>query len=391
MLKSLRYRYRIYPTETQKVFLAQSFGSARFIYNHAIERIQKDYQRGVKTFVSDVIADLPKMKRDPEWAWMNTVSSVLFQQSLRHLQTAYKNAFDPQRKQKMPKFKSKREAQSFTLTRNAFRLDGKALTIAKCDGPIKVVWSRDLLANPSSLTIIKNTSGQYFVSFVVEVDILPLPSLDSIQALDLGIRAFATCSDGTVIPNPGFLERTEGKIRRLQRLYSRKYEHAKKKGRTVLVHGREKVIQSRTMLRIQEKIRRLYLRLKNQREDFLKQLSSRLVHENQVIVIEDLNVKGMIRNSRLAKRIQTLGWGRFRQELQYQCDKLGRILVVVDRFFPSSKLCHDCGYRFTNLKAQKRWTCPVCGSVHDRDENAAANLKAEGLRILRTGLVLQSV
>jgi putative transposase len=387
MLKTLRYRYRIYPTETQKVFLAQSFGSARFIYNHAIERIQKDYERGVKTFVSNVIADLPKTKQDTQWTWMNKVSSVLFQQSLRHLQTAYKNAFDSGRKQKMPTFKSKREAQSFTLARNAFHLDGKVLTIAKCDGPIKVVWSRDLPADPSSLTIIKNTSGQYFVSFVVKIDVSPLPSLDSIQALDLGIRAFATCSDGTVIPNPLFLERTEGKIRRLQRQYSRKYEDAKKKGKTTLVNGKEKVIQSRTMLRNQEKIRKLYLRLKNRREDFLKQLSSRLVHENQVIVLEDLNVKGMVKNSRLAKRIQTLGWGRFRQELQYQCDKMGRILVVVDRFFPSSKLCHDCGYKFTNLKAQKQWTCPVCGSVHDRDENAAANLKAEGLRILKTGWI----
>jgi putative transposase len=385
MLKTLRYRYRIYPTETQKVFLARSFGSARFIYNHAIDRIQKDYERGVKTFVSDVIADLPRMKQDPQWAWMKQVSSVLFQQSLRHLQTAYQNAFDPGRKQQMPRFKSKHGEQSFTLTRNAFRLVGKVLTIAKCDGPIKVVWSRDLPASPSSLTIIRNTSGQYFVSFVVEVDVSPLPSLDSIQALDLGIRAFATCSDGTVIPNPRFLARTEGKIRRLQRQYSRKYEYARKKGKITLVHGKEKVIQSRTMLRIQEKIRKLYLRLKNQREDFLKQLSSRLAHENQVIVIEDLNVQGMMKNSKLAKRIQTLGWRRFRQELQYQCDKLGRILVVVDRFFPSSKLCHDCGYKFTNLKAQKQWTCPVCGSVHDRDENAAANLKAEGLRILKTG------
>ena len=116
--------------------------------------------------------------------------------------------------------------------------------------------------------------------------------------------------------------------------------------------------------------------------------SARFIYNH---AIERIQKKSMIRNSRLAKRIQTLGWGRFRQELQYQCDKLGRILVVVDRFFPSSKLCHDCGYRFTNLKAQKRWTCPVCGSVHDRDENAAANLKAEGLRILRTGSVLQSV
>lgn len=385
MTKNLRYRYRTYPTETQKGFLAQSFGSARFIYNHALDRIQSDYERGVKTFVSDVIADLPRMKKTSEWSWMENVSSVLFQQSLRHLKSAYAKAFDPGQKQKMPTFKTKSGEQSFTLTRNAFRLDGNVLTIAKCDTPLKVIWSRPLPAIPSSLTLIKNTLGQYFVSFVVECDVSSLPALDTINALDLGIRAFATCSDGTTIPNPLFLEKTESKLRRLQRQYSRKYEDAKRKGKTVLICGKEKVIQSRTMLRIQEQVRRTHLRLKNQRQDFLKQLSSRLVHENQVIVLEDLNVKGMVKNSRLAKRIQTLGWGRLRQELQYQCDKMGRTLVVVDRFFPSSKLCHDCGYKFTSLKAQKQWTCPHCGNIHDRDENAAANLRAEGIRILMEG------
>lgn len=386
MIKILRYRYRVYPTETQKVFLAQSFGAARFIYNHALDRIQKDYERGVKTFVSDVITDLPSMKKTSEYAWMKNVSSVLLQQSLRHLHSAYKKAFDPAQKQKMPTFKKKSGEQSFTLTRNAFQLTDEVLTIAKCDTPFKVIWSRPLPADPSSLTLIKNTLDQYFVSFVVECEISPLPALDTVNALDLGIRAFATCSDGTVIPNPLFLEKTESKLRRLQRQYSRKYEAAKKKGKTVLMRGKEKVIQSRIMLRIQDQIRRVHCRLKNQREDFLKQWSSKLARENQVIVLEDLNVKGMMKNSKLAKRIQTLGWGMFRRALQHQCDQWGRFLVVVDRFFPSSKLCHDCGYKFTRLNSQKQWTCPHCGSIHDRDENASANLKAEGIRILMEGL-----
>jgi putative transposase len=387
MLKTLRYQYRIYPTETQKVFLARSFGSARFIYNYALDRIQSERKAGAKTYASHIIDDLPKLKKTPELAWMREVSSVLLQQSLRHLDKAYKDAFNPKRKQKMPTFKKKAGEQSFTLMRNAFQLVGTALTIAKSDYPLKVIWSRPLPAAPSSLTIIKNTSGQYFVCFVIEVDVQPLPSLDTINALDLGIRDFATCSDGTVIPNPHFLEQMEQRLVRLQRLYSRKYEYAKKHGKIKNIRGKEVVVQSQTMRNLQGKIRKLHLRIKNKRYDFLKQWASRLVHENQVIVLEDLNVRGMVKNSRLAKRIQNMGWGGFRRMIQHQCDKLGRYLVVVNRFFPSSKLCHACGYKFTALKAQKHWTCPCCGVVHDRDSNASANLRAEGIRLLIAGVV----
>ena len=387
MLKTFRYQYRIYPTETQKVFLARSFGSARFIYNYALGRIQSERKAGTKIYVSHIIADLPMLKKTPELAWMGEVSSVLFQQSLRHLDKAYNDAFNPERKQKMPSFKKKTGEQSFTLTRNAFQLVGTTLTIAKCDYPLKVIWSRPLPAAPSSLTIIKNTSGQYFVSFVIEVDVQPLPSLDTINALDLGIRDFATCSDGTVIPNPRFLEQMELRLVSLQRLYSRKYEHAKTHGKIKNIRGKEVVIQSQTMRNLQGKICKLHLRIKNKRNDFLKQWASRLVHENQVIVLEDLNVRGMVKNSRLAKRIKNMGWGVFRRMIQHQCDKLGRYLVVVNRFFPSSKLCHACGYKFAALKAQKHWICPCCGVVHDRDSNAAANLRAEGIRLLIAGVV----
>lgn len=387
MIKTFRYQYRIYPTETQKVFLARSFGSARFIYNYALGRIQSERKAGTKIHVSHIIADLPKLKKTSELAWMGEVSSVLFQQSLRHLDKAYNDAFNPERKQKMPSFKKKAGEQSFTLTRNAFQLVGATLTIAKCGYPLKVIWSRPLPAAPSSLTIIKNTSGQYFVSFVIDVDVQPLPSLDTINALDLGIRDFATCSDGTVIQNPRFLEQMERRLVRLQRLYSRKYEHAKTHGKIKHIRGKEVVIQSETMRNLQAKIRKLHLRIKNKRNDFLKQWASRLVHENQVIVLEDLNVRGMVKNSRLAKRIQNMGWGVFRRMIQHQCDKLGRYLVVVNRFFPSSKLCHACGYKFAALKAQKHWICPCCGVIHDRDSNAAANLRAEGMRLLIAGVV----
>ncbi|MHB1631034.1 MAG: RNA-guided endonuclease InsQ/TnpB family protein, partial [Acidithiobacillus sp.] len=178
-LQVKRYRYRIYPTETQKIFLARSFGAARYIYNHGREVIQTAREQGQTRFVSDVVADLPRLKREKETSWLSDVSAVLLQQSLRHLQSALQKAFDPAQNQRFPTKKCKHDAQSFTLTRNAFTLRGEDLLLAKCDVPFRVVWTRPLPSTPSSLTIIKDRQGGYFVSFVVEVNVSVLPATDS--------------------------------------------------------------------------------------------------------------------------------------------------------------------------------------------------------------------
>ena len=412
MIKTLRYNYRIYPTETQKVLLAQTFGCARYIYNYALDLIQSDYKAGIRTTTADVEALIPYMKLQDSTQWLRGVSSVTLQQSLRHLHKAYDNFFNPKLKSKMPVFKKKSGDQSVSLTKSGFRFKDGQLWLAKDDSPMKVIWSRPLPASPDSITITKNTSNQYFVSCVMELELQPLPALNSLEGacanevdntavgIDLGIRDFATLSDGTRIANPRYLEHELGKLGCMQRLFSRKYEYAKTHGKTESVTGKdgkvhEVVVQSQSMRRLQERIRKCHLRIKNMRKEFLMKLASKLVHKNQVIVIyplhfvslvasnfEDLHVKGMAKNSRLARRIGDVGWGMFRRFLQHQCNKTGRYLVVIDRWFPSSQLCHKCKYQFTGLKAQKYWTCPCCGTIHDRDYNASRNIKDEGLRRL---------
>ena len=331
MLKTLRYNYRIYPTETQKVLLAQSFGCARYIYNYALDLIQSDYKAGIRTTTADVEALIPYMKLQDSTQWLRGVSSVTLQHSLRHLHKAYDNFFNPKLKSKMPVFKKKSGDQSVSLTKAGFRFKDGQLWLAKDASPMKVIWSRPLPASPDSITITKNTSDQYFISCVVEVELSQFPTLDSLDTavgIDLGIRDFATLSDGTVIPNPRYLEHELGKLRRLQRLFSRKYEFAKTHGKTESLTGKDGkdgkvhvlVVQSNTMRRLQERIRKCHLRIKNMRRDFLMQLASKLVHKNQVIVIyplhfvslvasnfEDLHVKGMVKNSRLARRIGDAG------------------------------------------------------------------------------------
>ena len=278
MNHTLRYNYRIYPTETQKVLLAQAFGCARYIYNYALDLIQSDYKAGIRTTVADVDGLLRYMKLQDSTQWLKGVSNVVLQQSLRHLQTGYNNAFNPALKAKLPVFKKKSGEQSITLTKNGFRFKDGQLWLAKDDSPMKVIWSRPLPAIPSSITITKNTSDQYFISCVVVMELSQLPSLDTAVGIDLGIRDFATLSDGTRIPNPRYLEHELGKLRRLQRLFSRKYEFSVKHGKTVLIKGKEVVVQSNTMRSLQSKIRKCHLRIKNMRKDFLMQLASMLVH-----------------------------------------------------------------------------------------------------------------
>lgn len=378
MKHQLRYNYRLILTEVQKAIFAQTFGCARMIYNHGVEAYKEAYDRNGSTLsYRDLALDITILKDKPETSYLKKVSSVALQQAAKDVETAFNNFFFHHRG--YPKFKKKSNDQSFRLMKNAFKLENGVFTIAKLDSPIKVIWSRELPCEPSSVTIIKNRQGQYFASFVVEVEIAELPSLDNSVGCDLGVTEFLTLSTGEKIPNPRFLEIHLVRLRKLQRKYARKRESALKK-----VNGDHKqVATSSNMKKILTQISRLHKKIANMRNDFLHKLTTRLVRENQVISIEDLNVKGMVKNSKLARLIIQLGWGMFRRMLEYKCKIYGRYLVVIDRFFPSSKTCNLCKYKFQNLKAQKYWVCPVCGTLHDRDENAAKNIDEEGLRVLR--------
>jgi putative transposase len=378
MKHQLRYNYRIYPTETQKVFLAQSFGCARFVYNYGVGAYKEAYEcNGSTISYQDLALDITCLKDRAETSYLKGVSSTLLQQSARDCEQAFNNFFFHHRG--YPKFKNKKDQQSFRLTKAGFKIKDGVLTIAKVKDPIKVIWSKPLPAEPSSATIIKNRQGQYFVSFVIEIEVAELPSLDNSVGCDLGVREFLALSTGEKIPNPRFLEIHLVRLRKLQRKYARKREYQLKK-----VSGDHKKVKTTiNMQKILTQISRLHKRIANMRNDFLHQLTTRLVRENQVISIEDLNVKGMVKNSKLARLIIQLGWGMFRRMLTYKCKLYGRYLVVIDRFFPSSKICNLCKHKFHGLKSQKYWICPVCGVLHDRDENASKNINEEGLRVLR--------
>lgn len=354
-----KWRFRCYPTPEQARHLARTFGCARFVYNHFL-RLRTDAYRDGGRKVRYVETDhlLTALKKTPEHVWLNEVSSVPLQQSLRHLQTAFVNFFE--KRTDYPSFKKKGNRQSATYTRSAFRWDGqnRRLRIYKV-GWIKIRWSRDVPVKPSSVTITRMPSGRYFVTLTLDVpDLVPLPASDSVVGVDLGLSRLATLSTGEHVANPRHLGKRLKRLARLQRTLSRR---VKGSGRW---HK-----QRRKVARLQE-------RIADSRKDTLDKLTARVVRDHGTIVIEDLNVRGMGKNHSLARSLSDASLGTFRRMVEYKAARAGRRLVVADRFFPSSKLCSACGHRLTDLPLSCReWDCPACGVKHDRDTNAAVNLR----------------
>jgi len=364
------YKFRIYPNKEQCDLLVRSFGHTRFIYNQLLAKAINDYNTHkenntlVKPDVSgySFVKQLPALKA--EYSWLYEVSAVALQQKALDLGRAFTNFFNNLKKNKIsyPRFKKKSSRQSFTLMKTGFQIKDNALYIVRSNSPIKVNWSRDLPSDPSSCTISKDPDGSYYVSFICEVD--PHLTYGTKQTgVDLGITDFAILSDGERIANNKFLINALKALKRAQQSLSRKTKGSKNRNKAIL------------------KVAKLHKKVVNQRNDFLHKLSRRLVNENQVLAIESLNVSGMIRNRHLARSISDVGWSRFVDYLSYKAIESHHCsILMMHKFYPSSKLCSVCHTKYEGLKLSERvWTCVACHTTHDRDLNASMNIRDKGL------------
>ena len=376
-MKQLRgFKYRFYPTPSQRLELAQTFGCTRFVYNWALAlRTNSYYQDNISLSYTDTSNALTKLKKDPQKPWLKAVSAVPLQQGLRHLNTAFKNFF--QGKTKYPRFKKKNNRQSAHYAPNAFKWDGETLTLAKMSQPLKVRWSRYFTGEPKSVTISKDSSDRYFVSFLVEEELEEWNSARDEIGIDLGIKDVVVCSNGFASGNPKHYQKYQARLKILQRRLAKK-----KKG-------------SNNRYKARLKVAKLHAKIADCRKDFLHKLSTKLVSENQAIYTETLAVKNMMANHKLAKAIAdcpkgyrcAYGWGEFLRQLEYKAKWHERKIGAIDRWFPSSKRCHNCGHILDKLSLDVReWTCPSCNSVNLRDQNAALNILALGQRVFACGL-----
>ncbi|GHG35330.1 transposase [Streptomyces albogriseolus] len=357
------FKYRFYPTDEQAAELSRTFGCVRLVYNKALEERTRAWygeQRRVSYVQSS--AALTEWKKTEELAFLTEVSSVPLQQALRHLQTAFGNFFA--KRAKYPRFKSRKKSRaSAEYTRSAFKWRDGRLTLAKMTEPLDIRWSRPLpeRTEPTTATVSRDAAGRWFVSLLCEDTITPAPATTNAVGLDAGITSLVTLSTGEKIANPRHERRDRARLARRQRELSRKA-----KG-------------SANQEKARRRVARVHARIADRRRDFLHKLSTRLVRENQTVVIEDLTVRNLLKNSKLARAISDAAWTELSSMLEYKCAWYGRELVVIDRWFPSSKLCGACGTVAAKMPLNVReWTCD-CGTVHDRDVNAARNILAAGL------------
>ena len=372
----LRYSFRLYPNALQRSALARAFGCARVVYNDALRARETARTNGDAFPKTGDLSKLliTKAKLTEERAWLGEVSAVVLQQSLRDLDTAYRNFFDGLKGKRprmgVPRFKSKRDnRQAVRFTANArWKITtGGDLSLPKV-GDVRVKWSRALPSVPSSVTVVKDAAGRYFASFVVETEPAALPESESVVGIDLGLSHFAVLSDGTKIDSPRFLRRAEKKLKREQRRLARKAKGSNNRGKARL------------------KVARAHARVADARREFHHQLSTKIIRENQAVAVEDLAVKGLAR-TRLAKSVHDAGWFAFVAMLEYKAAKFGRGFNRIGRFEPTSQVCSVCGVKDGPKPLHVReWTCGACGAVLDRDINAAVNVaRAAGLAVSACG------
>ncbi|MFQ6227806.1 RNA-guided endonuclease InsQ/TnpB family protein [Nocardia sp. NPDC002869] len=363
----IRYNFRVYPTPGQRIALAQAFGCARVVYNDNLRVREEAYAAGKKLSDTEIQRlVVTEAKRTPGRAWLVGVSSVVLVQACQDARSAYRNWFDSMAGKRQgpklgkPRLRSRKDhRQAVRLTRNGFSLrPDRRLYVAKV-GEMKLAWSRDLPAEPSSVTVIKDAAGRYFASFVVQVGDRALPEVDAEVGIDLGLSTFAVLSDGKTIASPRFLRQAERKLKKVQRALSRKAKGSK----------------NRAKARV--RVARAHARVADTRRDWAHKQSTAIIRENQAVFVEDLSVRGLAR-TRLAKSVHDAGWGMFIRMLEEKALRYGRGFVKVDRFFPSSQLCSVCGVvDGPKPLSVREWTC-ACGAVHDRDLNAANNILAAG-------------
>ncbi|WP_086562736.1 RNA-guided endonuclease InsQ/TnpB family protein [Streptomyces africanus] len=366
------FKYRFYPTDAQAAELSRTFGCVRKVYNMALAaRTEAWALRRERINYNTTSAMLTAWKKTEELAYLNDVSSVPLQQALRHLQTAFTNFF--LKRARYPRFKSrKRSRKSAEYTTSAFRFRHGKLTLAKMAEPLEIVWSRPLPegAQPSTVTVSQDAADRWFVSLLVEdPGIRPLPDAEAAVGIDAGLNHLLTLSTGEKITNPRHERRDRKRLAKSQRELSRK---ARGNG------------SNRAKAR--RKVARIHARIADRRRDHLHKITTRLVRDNQTIVIEDLSVRNLLKNRNIARAISDAAWSDFRSMLEYKAQWYGREVIAVDRWFPSSKLCSNCGMLQDRMPLHMRtWTCGGCGTSHDRDENAAKNLLAAGLAVSACG------
>ncbi|WP_268221650.1 RNA-guided endonuclease InsQ/TnpB family protein [Streptomyces sp. EMB24] len=373
----LRYSSRVYPSAGQRTALAKAFGCARVVYNDALRARETARSAGLPLPKTGDLSRtlITEAKQTPERAWLGEVSAVVLQQSLRNLDTAYRNFFDGLKGKRprmgAPRYKSRkdtRQAVRFTANARWSITTGGKLRLPKI-GDLKVTWSRPLPSTPSTVTVVKDSAGRYFASFVVETGPgEPLPQTTPEIGIDLGLGHFAVLSDGRKVDSPRFLRRAEERLKKAQRALSRK----------------EKGSSNRNKARL--KVARAHAKVTDARREFHHQLSTKLIRENQAVAVEDLAVKGLAR-TRLAKSVHDAGWSAFVSMLEYKAARYGRAFHRIGRFEPTSQVCSQCGVKDGPKPLNVRvWTCQACGAVLDRDINAAVNVaKAAGLAVSACG------
>jgi len=366
----IAYRCRAYPDQAQQQVLARTFGCVRVVWNRTLaERRRRWQQERRGTTYAQTDAALTVMKKDPELVWLNEVSCVPLQQALRHQHGAFRAFFG--KRARYPRFKSRHGRQCAHYTRSAFSMREGELRLAKAAGPLAFVWSWPEVdvgvLDPTMVIVSKEPDGRWYVTFAVDAcEPEPLPAAGRSVGIDLGVTSLLVMSDGKKIANPRHLERRARNLARYQRRLGR------------CQHG------SANRARAKAKVARAHRKVRNARQDFLHRTTTQLIRDNDLIAIEDLNVSGMVRNRRLARAISDCGWGEFRRQLAYKCQRAGRRLIVTDRWYPSTKTCSACGFLLAGLPLKTRaWRCPSCRTRHDRDLNAAKNILAAGLAAAR--------
>ncbi len=365
-MKERAYKFRFYPNTEQENLLRRTMGCVRLVYNKALAvRTEGWYEKQERIGYSQTSNLLTDWKKEKDLEFLNDVSSVPLQQCLRHLQTAFTNFWA--KRAKYPNFKKKRNGGSAEFTKSAFKWKDGKLFLAKCKEHLNIVWSRFLPqdSNPSTVTIKLEPSGRWFVSILVkDSTITSLPKTGKQVGIDVGITSLIATSDGEKVANPKQFNRLYKKLRRKQKALSRKT-----KGSNNRAHARLEVAK-------------VHAQIKDARIDFLHKLTTKLVKENDLIAIEDLAIRNMVKNHKLARSISDASWGEFNRQLEYKCEWYGKELVKIDRYFPSSKRCGNCGHIVDKLRLNVReWKCPECGTSHDRDINASENILAAGLAV----------
>jgi putative transposase len=360
------YRYRFYPTTEQKYLLRRTMGCARLVYNKALAaRTEAWYERQERVGYAQTSSMLTSWKKLEEFNFLNEVSCVPLQQGLRNLQKAFANFWAG--RAKYPNFKKKYNGGSAEFTKSAFRWKDRQVFLAKCSEPLPIRWSRQIPSEcePSTITVKLDARGRWFVSLLID-DHTVKPFLENNRAigLDVGITSLLATSNGDKIANPKHFKRLRSKLRQVQKALSRK----------------QKGSNNRHKARI--KVAKVHGQITDARKDFLHKLTTQLVRENQTIAVEDLAIKNMVKNHKLALSIGDASWGELIRQLTYKCEWYGRELIKIDRWFPSSKRCGNCGHIVDKMSLNIReWDCPKCGANHDRDLNASKNILAAGLAV----------